>query len=83
MVVAERVAVSPKADRVRDSGAIWSIDACCSTATVADPDAEPTVAVIVAVPSETAVTKPLPSTLATLAALDDQEMDIPRMTLPF
>ena len=54
-----------------------------ATVTVALPDAEPAVAVIVAVPLPAAVTSPDALTVATAAALLDQVTAAPAIALPF
>ena len=51
--------------------------------TVALPDADPAVAVIVAVPLPTAVTSPALLTVATATELLDQLTSAPAITLPF
>ena len=47
------------------------------------PIAEPEVAVIVAVPSATAVTRPVDETLATDVLEDDHDAEAPPITAPF
>ena len=57
--------------------------ATCSTVTEAVPVAAPEVAVIVAVPSPTAVTSPVGKTLATDNEVDSQATDAPLIEAPF
>ena len=54
-----------------------------ATVTVAVPEADPAVAVIVAVPLATAVTRPVALTVATAAALLAQLTAAPTIALPF
>ena len=55
----------------------------CITGTTAEPDASPALAVIVATPSATAVTRPPASTVATAASLDSHENSAPATAWPF
>ena len=55
----------------------------CITVTTADPNAAPTLAVIVAIPSATPVTRPDASTVATELALLVQVTVAPAITLAF
>ena len=65
---------------VRVGGATsWTDDA---TVIVADPLCPSLLAVMLAVPALTAVTSPVPLTVATAALLDDQVMTRPVSTLP-
>ena len=57
--------------------------ATCWTVTDAVPTAEPDVAVTVAVPSATAVTRPVDETLATVDADDAHVTDTPLIAAPF
>ena len=82
VAVAASRTVSPKARRNDVAGDTVTVLACCATVTDALPDTEPAVAVMVAVPSETAVTSPA-STVATDALLLVQLTVAPAMTVPF
>ena len=80
------VAVSRKvSSNARSSdvaGDTVTVLACCATVTDALPEAEPAIAVMVAVPLAIAVTSPA-STVATDALLLVQLTAAPAMTVPF
>ena len=77
---ATRLSVSPNAPNVTTSGVNCSVTASCSTTTVALPDTEPAVAVTVAAPLATAVTRPDALTVATAALLLAQVTAAPAIT---
>ena len=74
--VSPSISVSAAGDTVTEL-TIWATD------TVALPETTPAVAVMVAVPSPTAVTSPDPLTVAIEAALLDQVTAAPAITCPF
>ena len=75
--------MSHSARNAKSTGVRLRATASCSTNTAALPVTEPVAAVIVAVPLPTAVTRPVASTPATPALLDDQVTAVPAMTWPF
>ena len=79
---AERCRVSPSTS-VSAAGDTLTELTLWATDTVALPDADPAVAVIVAVPLPAAVTRPEPLTAAIEAALLDQVTAAPAITCPF
>jgi len=82
--VAVSCCVSPTDEKFRVVGVSTTVVAT-STRTVTDavPLAEPEVAVMVAVPSPTAATRPVDETPATDASEDAQETDAPLIFAPF
>ena len=78
-----RRTVSPIATSVSAAGVTRTVAAACDTVTVALPAAEPDVAVTLALPTPAAVTRPVPSTVATDASLEAQVTVAPGMTRPF
>ena len=79
---AAKRSVSP-ATSVSAAGETATVLTSWATITVAVPDADPAVAVIVAVPLPAAVTSPWASTVATAALLLDQVTAAPAITCPF
>ena len=75
--------VEPSADSTAISGDSATDAATCSTVTAAVEVAEPEVAVTVAVPPATAVTRPVDVTLATVDAEDAQATEAPFIRAPF
>ena len=65
-----------------DSGVIATVVTDCATVTAASSEAEPDIAVIVAVPLPAAVTSPEASTVATATSELAQATDAPDMTRP-
>ena len=76
-------AVSPNATSVSAAGRTSTALTSCATVTAAVPDALHTVAVIVALPLATAVTRPAASTAATAASALDQLIAIAAIASPF
>ena len=70
--LAASLTVFPRAERVASAGSTTTEPAACTTVTTAVPEAAPALAVIVAVPLPTAVTRPVLSTVATAASSDSQ-----------
>ena len=75
--------MSPRANSVSAAGVTVTAPTSWATVTCALPEAEPAVAVIVAVPLPAAVTSPDASTVATAAALLAQLSAAPAIALPF
>ena len=75
--------VSPTAASVASFGATDTESGDCATVTSAVPVASPALAVIVALPSATAVTSPEPSTVATCGLSLAQATDMSVSTSPF
>ena len=81
--VAVTVAVSPAAANTSESGDSVIETATCWIEAFALADAEPEVAVMVAVPSATEVTKPLEDTVATDADDELHDTEAPLIVAPF
>jgi hypothetical protein len=81
--VAVNATVSPTEDKVLALGDTSMVDATWATVTLAVAFSDPVVAVIVAVPSATAVTSPADDTVATAASDVSQVTVAPLIVSPF